>query len=149
MNVQDLEDTLFVHMCTDELPAQWKQPVDPAHTCGVALRLGVHPSDIHSYVCLEVPKTSLGRQYHSWAFTNRTPRCVPVMVSCFSDFMKHDGNNRLAQFNQSIRNLGRPCHFVRVEGDNPEVPKSLSTPFFLASAGLLAPALWSFVPLLG
>ena len=73
-----------------------------------------------SFVCFEVPERALGLEYQRWAMDNSLPESIPVLASCFSDFMQCDGRNRLAQFDYSIRNLGRPCHFVRVEGVNPE-----------------------------
>ncbi len=110
----------FVNMRSVDLPDVWKEPIDPGHTREVALRLGVTPSDVLSFVCFEVNETALGLDYQRWAMDNSLPDSIPVLASCFSDFVQCDGLNRLAQFDHSMRNLGRPCHFVRVEGVNSE-----------------------------
>ncbi len=101
----------FVNMRSIDLPVVWKAPIDPVHTREDALHLGINFSDVFSVVCFEVPDTKVGLKYQRWAVDNSLPDSVPVMVSRLSDFLHCDGPQRLAQFESSFLNLGRPCHF--------------------------------------
>jgi hypothetical protein len=119
MFMQGTDVIKFFYLEKEHIPVEWTVHHE-AQALLMAESQGRDISELETMVFLVAPECTLSMCYQGWLTgldRETSKKVVPLCVVCASTFDRDFGEGSTARFNRSMREIGRPCQFQRMQFD--------------------------------